>query len=387
MKKMSITTVTMKRIWFIGAGIVIVAAFIYVMVVRGAIDRNLEAAFENTNCPEPEPREYPTGYYAGPLWDTHIHIPTIFDGPFEKLGPNDMPVLGGNVTMGDIMCTFATEGTEKAFGFFSVYRILTDAMVKVAARTVEQYPGQFVPFIMPPDRDDMPSGSPTVDAETLKRMLDVSPGLFKGYGEIGLYAREDGSAELPPDDPEMLAIYDALTAMGISLAYVHLGVGHEDNLARAADMYPHINYIFHGDQLVMYEEDAQQNLSAIDELLTNHPNIFYGIDELYGDDFLLRPEVSKEAFFSYFNDYGPLLEEDIATWSAFIERHPTQVLWGTDRGWSSAWSLDIETGLLLTDYARAFIGRLDEDVRDLYAYKNAERLLNSTLTQGANPIN
>ncbi len=87
--------------------------------------------------------------------------------------------------------------------------------------------------------------------------------------------------------------------------------------------------------------------------------------------------MSKNAFFAHFEETEPLLEEDIATWSDFITRHPNQVLWGTDRGWSSAWSLDTETGLLLTDYARAFIGRLPDDVQENYAYKNAQRLYDS----------
>ncbi len=371
-----------KRSWIVAVGAALTAGLLGIVIVSRTGDHGLDAAFQNADCPEPVPREYPAGSYTGPLWDTHIHVPPIADGPLAALGLDNRPILGGNITMGDIACTFATEGTDRVFSFFSVWDgAMTTAMVETARRTAEEYSDAFVPFIMPPDHDDSPTGSPTVDAETLEHMLNLSPDLFAGYGEIGLYARNRGSAELPPDDSKMLAIYDLLTKKGISLVYVHLGIGHEDNLARAAEMYPHLNFIFHGDQLVVYEADAHQNLSAVDELLTNHSNIFYGIDELYGDDFLLRPEVSKEKFFAHFEHPEPLLEEDIATWSAFIERHPTQVLWGTDRGWSSAWSLDVQTGLLLTDYARAFIGRLNPDVQELYAYQNAERLITAAQAQ------
>lgn len=365
----------MKRTLLIAISIAITIGLTAVLVVRSITNRSIEAAFETTDCPEQTPREYPSGYYTGPLWDTHIHVPTIFDGPPEELKATDRPVLGGNITMSEIACTFETEETEKVFGFFSVYSILTNTMVEVADRAAEQYPNQFTPFIMPPDRDDSPTGSPTVDAETLQSMLSTSPGLFKGYGEIGLYARKGGSAELPPDDPKMLEIYDVLIKNNISLVYIHLGVGHQDNLENAAEMYPELNFIFHGDQLVVYEEDGYQNLDAVDEILDNHSNVYYSVDELYGDDFLLRPEVSKKEFFAHFEDYEPLLKEDLATWSDFLTEHSTQVLWGTDRGWSSAWSLDKETGLLLTDYARAFIGHLPEEIQENYAYKNAQKLI------------
>lgn len=369
---------SLKALQKIIAIVIIIIGIIGLALIwlRSNVDARIEAAFTNADCPESTKRTYPADFYSGPLWDTHIHIPTIFDGPIvEKLTTDNRPVLGNNVTMNSIACTFKKEETEKVFGFFSVYSPLISATSEVAKRTIEHYPETFVPFIMPPDRDDMASGSPTVDAKTLKKMLNTTPGVFKGYGEIGLYAREDGAPELPPDDPKMLAIYDVLMKNGISLVYLHLGIGHGDNLERAAKLYPDIRFIFHGDQLVVYEENGHQNLDIIDKILENHSNIYYGIDELYGDDFLLRPEVNKETFFAHFKNYEPLLEEDIATWSNFITEHATQVLWGTDRGWSSAWSLDQETGSLLTDYTRAFIGRLPKEVQENYAYKNAQRLL------------
>ncbi len=365
----------MKRMLLKGAvAIVWLALFVIVVGLLASRDR-VDAAFTDVDCPELV-REYPEGSYTGPLWDTHIHIPAIPDGPVNLALPGDLeerPILGVNLTMDSIACTFATEGTDKVFGFFSVWKDMAEPMVEVAARTMERYPDQFVPFIMPPDSDDRPDGFPTVDAATLETMLAIAPGLFEGYGEIGLYARNGGAPELPPDDPRMLEIYPVVADNNL-LVYVHLGVGHQDNLERAAEMYPDINFIFHGDQLVVYEDDGHQDLDAVGEILDNHPNVYYGVDELYGDDFLLRPEVGRDAFFAHFEDYEPLLDEDIATWSAFIEAHQDQVLWGTDRGWSSDWSLDSETGLLLTDYARAFIGRLDPDVQEKYAYKNAERL-------------
>jgi hypothetical protein len=39
------------------------------------------------------------------------------------------------------------------------------------------------------------------------------------------------------------------------------------------------------------------------------------------------------------------------------------------------WTYDVAVGLRLVDYARAVIGHLDPGVREQFAYRNAERLI------------
>lgn len=343
---------------------------------RSAWDGIIDAAMVPSDCPVPAPRIYAKGHYVGPLIDAHIHIPSIPDDPSFVADADDdgaRPSLGVNVTIAEMACLFETEGTMMAFAFFPVWPELPEQMVEVVRRSTEAYPNLFVPFIMPPNHDDDPRGSPTVDADMLREMLAIVPGLFEGYGEIGLYARDHGSPELPPDAELLREIYPVVREQKM-LVYLHLGVDHDDNLEIVLDQYPDVSFIFHGDQLIAYGEEGRQDLSRVDALLSDHPNLYYGVDELYGDEFLLRPEVSKEAFLAHFADYEPLLEEDLATWKAFIEKHPDQVLWDTDRGGGAPWSLDVDVGLQLTDYARAFIGRLDPAVQEKYAYKNALRL-------------
>jgi hypothetical protein len=137
---------------------------------------------------------------------------------------------------------------------------------------------------------------------------------------------------------------------------------------------PDINFVFHGDQLITYK-DGKQDLSKIDDLLSKYPNVLYGIDELYGDKWLLRKEITKEEFLKHFEDFESLLEQDLATWKGFIERHPDQVVWDTDRGGLVVWSLNLDVSLTLNNYSRAFIGRLDPNVQEKFAYKNAQRLI------------
>lgn len=375
-----------KKILFLAFGLVVLYGIIFLFprvikrVTTGGVSQwneIIDAAFAPYDCPPHEPRTYPPGYYSGPLFDAHIHIPSIPDdsrmfGRPELVG-DLRPSLGVNVTVPKMACLFETEETDSVLAFFPVWPELPEQMVEVARRAEENYPNLFLPFIMPPNHDDDPNGAPTVDAATLSDMLAIAPGLFDGYGEIGLYERDGGSRELPPDSALLQDIYPVVRDERL-LVYFHLGFGHEDEFDAVLDAYPEITFIFHGDQLIEYGRNGRQDLSRVDKLLTDHPNLRYGVDELYGDDFLIRPEVTKEEFLAHFDDYEPLLEEDLATWKAFIEKHPDQVLWDTDRGGAVLWSLDQEVGLRLTDYARAFIGRLDPAVQEKYAYQNALNL-------------
>lgn len=340
----------------------------------------VDLAFEPAPCSAASERSLDDSYYSGPMIDTHIHVPGLPDGPFQGILQSERPLMGVNVFIEDYICMMDAEGTSKVFAFFPVWEPITDELLELVSRTMEAYPDRFVPFIMPPYKDDLPEGFPTVDAETLEEMLSVYPGLFEGYGEIGLYARGDhggptGAPELPPSSERLLEIYPLVRENDL-LVYFHLGAGQKEAFEEVLDANPDINFIWHGDQLIS-GSGVQQDLSVVDEILTNHSNVYYGVDELYGDTWMLKPEVSKEEFLAYFENPEPLLEQDWVTWKAFIEKHSDQVLWGTDRGWSSPWSLDPEVALTLNTYARAFIAGLDPDVQEKYAYKNAENLLST----------
>lgn len=333
-----------------------------------------DAAFEDLNCPKVE-RQLDPKYYQGPMIDTHIHIPAIPDGGFnETYDPNDEhPLMGVNVTIEDFICMLDSENTSKVFAFFPAWDPITQPSLDIAKATMKKYPGRFVPFLMPPEHDDKPAGFPTIEAEPLEEMLNVYPKLFRGYGEIGLYARNGGAKALPPDSQRLLDIYPVIKKHNL-IVYFHLGEGQRESFEKILDANPDINFIWHGDQLVHYENGGQ-NLEEIDTILSNHSNVYYGVDELYGDTWLIRPGVIKEEFLAHFRDYETLLKKDLETWQDFIEKHQDQVLWGTDRGWSSPWSLDPEVAVTLNNYTRAFISRLDPAVQEKFAYKNAEKLI------------
>lgn len=335
-------------------------------------EKYVEAAFQAVDCPI-QPRTFPDGAYTGPMIDAHVHIAPLPDGPVpETPSPNESPQLGVSTFIDNYICAMDAEGTRAALAFFPVWDPIRRQMLDVVKQTMDKYPNRFIPFIMPPNQDDRPTGFPTVDADTLSDMLGVYPHLFKGYGEIGLYAREGGSPELKPDANRLSNIYPVVRQNKL-LVYFHLGQGHQDEFEKVLEQNRDITFIFHGDQLI---EDAGggDNLDLIDEILTKHPNVRYGVDELYGDVFLMKPGTKKEDFIAHFNDPEPLLKKDLQSWRSFIEKHPDQVMWDTDRGWSAPWSLDPDVAIVLNNYSRMFIGRLDRSVQEKYAYKNAEAL-------------
>ena len=336
-------------------------------------NRVFAKAFEPVDCPKPrDPATLPNGYYKGPMIDTHVHIFSLPDGAPGH--PDDFYTgtnLGIAKSAEEWICMLKVEGTKKALVFFPAAEPIVNESIDVVKILQEKYPTLFIPFINTPD----PKGPATVVAKELNSMLELEPGLFKGYGEIGLYERPDGAPALPPNSARLQEIYPVIRKHNL-VVYFHLGEGQADALTQAAQANPDIKFIFHGDQLKDCAE-CDRTHKQIAAILEKNPNVYYGVDELYGGDWLLKPGESKEAFITHFKNYDPILKKDLATFKEFIESHPDQVLWGTDRGVSVEWDKEPEVALILNNYTRAFINRLNPAVQEKFAYKNAEKLFNN----------
>jgi len=349
---------------FVLVVIVIIVAFIltFVYFEQTVWEDRIEAALEPVDCPPVKETEYPDSYYKGPLIDSHFHIGSL---PDWGEGPSDYAWLGEKIKIDDIACTLKHDGTVAAFSFFNVWPDIASPSLEVTKLIMERYPKLFVPFIQAPGYPE--NLYPIVRAPVLKKMLSVYPGLFKGSGEIGLY----GEGTPPPDAPLYLENYKLAQEHNL-IMYLHLGMGQKESFEKVLQQHPDINFIFHGDTLADVKEEV---ISMVVDIISNHPNVSYTVDELYGDVWLLRPGVSKEEFLAHFEDYEPLLEKDLDRWKKIIEAYPDKFMWGTDRGDEPIWTYDREVGERLTDYARAFIGRLDPVVQEKFAYKNAEKSL------------
>ena len=307
--------------------------------------------------------------------DTHIHLQNL---PGGVPGFPDDYYTGDNLgikrSMEEWVCMINVEGTKQVWGFFPVAEPIVQESVDVVKMTLEKYSDLFVPFINPPGNVEA-----TVSAEELEMMLNLELGLFKGYGEIGLYGNPN-SPPLSPNSTILMEIYPVIN-MHKLIVYFHLGQGQKEAYENVARANPNITFVFHGGNLFNISETQagishdEKVLVLIEELLYNNPNIYYTVNELYGGDWLLELGRSKEKFLENFADYEALLEIDLPMWKGFIERHPDQVLWGTDRGGPTIWDKDPEVALALNNYTRVFIDRLDPIVQEKFAYKNAERLL------------
>jgi|SRR3989344_1259164 len=332
--------------------------------------KRIDAAMAPSYCPPVEKQTYPENYYRGPLIDTHLHLPAIPDSMPEEGEANynyedneegafggPAALLGKNVKMSEIACTLQREGTTKNFAFFPIYQEITAQSLEIAKKSMEQYPNLFIPFIMPPTED-----TPTVDAKVLKRMLNVYPNLFQGYGEVGSSPTEEKNP--PPDDPLYLENYKLAREHHL-MVYYHPGRNQVNNWERVLQQHPDIIFIVHAEEL---EED-------IDTLMTKYPNIYFTANPQFHQHFRLYVGKSKEEFLKAAeNDFNNLIAKDLRRWETSIEKHPDRFMWGTDRG-DAVWNYDVDVGLFLVKYARAFIGRLDPSVQENVGYKNAERLI------------
>ena len=337
-------------------------------------NERIESALAPSPCPTARQKELGISDYLGPLIDTHFHLAQLWDAPPRAEGgdgyePGVMPALGKNITISQIACRLEQEGTSRVLAFFPVVADRPEqlrSLLEVVNRTVKKYPTRFVPFIMTPVMGEV---SPTVDGNTLSEFLAVHPGLFQGYGEFVLYDFEDrrSAEDFPPDAPIFLDIYPIVREHNL-LVYVHPGEGHQAALERVLAENPDLSFLVHGEEI----EDA------IGDIMERYPNIYYTVNELHGRQYLLRPGETKESFLAALEDYEPLIEKDLATWQDLIEAYPDRFMWGTDRGGTAGvWTYDPDVGQMLVEYSRAFIGRLDPDVQERFAYKNIEALLSS----------
>ncbi|PKB66197.1 MAG: hypothetical protein BZY81_07685 [SAR202 cluster bacterium Io17-Chloro-G4] len=180
--------------------------------------------------------------------------------------------------------------------------------------------------------------------------------------------REGGgrkAEDYPPDAPLLLGVYQVARERQL-LVWLHPGEGHQDSLERVLNRHPDLTFIVHG-------EETESNIG---NLMEKYSNIYFALNDLHGREYPLGDRNSKSRFLAILEDYEPLIEKDLATWQELIEKYPDRFRWATDRGGSAGlWSYDADAGQILVDYAREFIGRLDPEVQERFAYENAQRIL------------
>ncbi|MBC8282122.1 MAG: hypothetical protein H8E48_15185, partial [Chloroflexi bacterium] len=329
--------------------------------------KRLDAAFTPSTCGTAPTTNFPASYYQGPIIDTHLHIPQLPDDQYgeqdtgyvaprgaesdkyDTISQEQRPLLGRTMNIDRIACTLQNEGSVKAFAFFPVFPEITSQAIEVASRAHKQYPDLFVPFIQASSK-----GMATLEGKILDVMLDVEPGLFAGFGEVGDSPTE--SINPLPDSEIYTGDFQVVENHGKTLVYFHPGEGHQDNLERALQQFSDVTFIIHADFVRPH----------VKGIMDRNPNVYYTYNDIFG----ISGEVmetfrfgEKERFIADMRaEWDNLLDEAVALYRPMIEAHPDKFMWGTDRG-DIVWGYDEEVGQILVEFGRAFIGRFDPAIQ------------------------
>jgi len=304
-----------------------------------------------------------SSYYEGPLIDAHLHMPFTFDVPQALYAQADFngATLEKGVPAASLICLFDKTNVKSALGFYVVPSLLkTQSLVQIK-QIDEQYPNKITPFIMTAHVSAL-----NIQPADVESVIKSNPGLFKGFGELALY--KDAYKGVSPDD-ESLRLYYALAEKYDLVVMVHPDDGQQEAVKKILKDYPKVKFLFHGHEIV----------PSIAEIIAI-PNAFYTIDTDLSDvpgesqSVNLYADKTKDQFITDFKrDYDKIQAAALKNWKNFIEQYPDKFLWGTDRAYTM--HFDDEVGALLDESARAFIAQLDPAVRENFAYKNAEKLL------------
>ena len=292
-------------------------------------------------------------YYTGPLFDAHFHMPSVLElAGLEGHAAPDHPVLGKDITLDEILCFFDKENVRGAIAFNTLDDTRLDESVKAASDMQSQSSGKIRLFLMPTN----------LATEKLGEIQSSNRQLFEGYGEIALY--DQSLQGVTPSSKKMQDIYDVAKKYGL-VVMMHPDMGQKGDIEKALQNNPGVNFLLHGFESEDYATD----------LMDKYPNLYFSIDSA-----VLYPMMGlfmsgpKETFISRFEqDFNSILNDKLNKWKGKIKRHPDRFMWGTDRGMK--WHFDEEISVLFEEFARAFIARLDSEVQENYAYKNAEKLL------------
>ncbi|MBI4118169.1 MAG: amidohydrolase family protein [Parcubacteria group bacterium] len=301
-------------------------------------------------------------YYTGPLIDAHLHMPVsskIVSAVGKKIGFSQMTAFGGKVTLDYIMCLFQSEGITQTIGFFMTTPFSSSAELGTAKRAEKTYPKRIAVFYMPGPYETL-----RVAPEKVRSVIEKNKALFRGIGELKSF---DGSSLDNPYFSEMFKIANDNNLV----IMMHPYHNHKAVVEKIVKEYPKVTFLLHGGH------DSEW----ITDVMRKYNNVYYSIDAdiaaLYGWERQHKDkEPTKEEFLAYLHDnFDAQLNEQIRYWGPKIASYPDKFMWGTDRWYG--WHFDYEVGGLIEEFGRTFIGRLDPSIRERFAYKNAERLLQS----------
>lgn len=320
-----------------------------------------------------KPREFAREpYYAGPMLDAHLHLPTtsgIVSMVAARMGL-PIPAWNKNLSPAFVQCLLAAEGYERAIGFYLITRYSASGEVAMAKKMEKEYPGKIIPFLMPA----LVSNWVNPDITTVKNILENNPGFFKGIGELKMY---DGKA---PDDPYLMALYDLAQKHGL-VVMVHPYDRHKESMEKIITQYSDVRFLLHGlDRNEHGSRIARENIRWVTDMIGHYPNVYYSVDHnlsVYGfKKEHVGKTVPKDVILPHARQEFSALVDELATrWKSIISAYPDRFMRGSDRFYAPHY--DPEVSGLMAEFSRSFIGRLDPAVQEKFARHNTTALVES----------
>ena len=302
-------------------------------------------------------------HYTGPLFDAHLHMPTLID--ISKVDPNKLEGHGADIAghivvdrdaeLDKLLCNFEREKVRGAIGFtIGEAELLAETLS--GAKSMKAKVGSRVDLFLTPA---------SFNAGILNNIIAGNKNLFAGFGEMAFY--HPSYIGTPPDAPSVMQIYEVARKHNI-MVMMHPNARQESAIENAVKQNPNIKFLLHG----------PETENTIHGIIGKYPNVYYSIDTI-----LIRlPSVpgplmymvgGKDEFKAKFaQNYTAMLSNSVNQWKAKIEQYPDRYMWGTDR--SDPWTYDEDMSALIEEFARDFIAELDPAVQENFAYKNAEKL-------------
>lgn len=327
---------------------------------------------------------YEEEVYDGPLYETSFQLgdgtSVDFDTVLELMNQNNIVRTRANFGV-DANDELDLEGDgDEGLGF------IEEAVVAAPCR--------IVPFFVEGSGDVS-----SLDTGNIETVLDAAEERFetqilRGIGELEFYKQDWGS--LDTDDPLLTAVYEIASdnEMGIFGHWAGSpdSIGPEgtdpwrdanimDSLENALASFPEIIFLFH-----LFPNDIEEpdpDGDDVWDLMDIHDNFYFSVDvdhimqqipwmcgllDCYEND-----SDAAAQFVAYYDaHFQEMLDQAVERYADIIEAHPDRFMWGMEN--VGDYSFEEEVFNRSIEFSRAFIGLLNQSVREKIAYRNAERV-------------
>jgi hypothetical protein len=315
-----------------------------------------------TSTPTVTPTQTTTGPYAGPLFDTHLHL--------------DENTLLSRFGSADRLISFLDGGdVDWAIGFYLLPTNYPESSIESIASAVASH---IVPLFQDPNWSQFFASEQYATSKLQQYLQPQGP--YRGVGEIALYQEDLQSVTF--NSPAMQAVFQAVNEVK-GIVMIHLSTANMGG--RATELseiepsvrdYPDTTFLFHG---------RKEDMKLVSQLMDVYSNVYFTIDandsiftsKLTGYNLLFPGGAAAdtaERFLADIDRIGTdaLVENGLSNLETMLEAYPDRVLWGTDL--SSTWHFDDSVFDAVIKLSREVIGRLPADLQEKYAYQNAQEV-------------